>query len=332
MPETITASAPGKLFIAGEYAVVEPGQPAILVALDRYLTVRVTPGEGSRGAAVARPRDYLTAAISVMENLRTDRGKPAQEYRVRTTSELTRGGRKLGLGSSGAVTVAGIAALAQLYDLDLTPMERYRLALCATIALSPRASGGDVAASTYGGWIRYTSPDRTRIAESLSRQGIGRTIADDDVWQGATIEPVPALPAPLLVGWTAAPADTDTLVAAARSQEGYPEFLQDSATVVQGVLAARDASSLFTAVAAGRAVLARFAQGRGIIIETPALRALCDAAERHGGAGKTSGAGGGDCGIAFAPEPVHEQILEEWRTSGILPLEVSPHPREGDPQ
>ena len=39
----ISASAPGKLYIAGEYAVVEPGHPAILVAVDRFVTVSVSP-------------------------------------------------------------------------------------------------------------------------------------------------------------------------------------------------------------------------------------------------------------------------------------------------
>ena len=31
----IETRAPGKLFIAGEYAVVEPGEPSVLVAVDR---------------------------------------------------------------------------------------------------------------------------------------------------------------------------------------------------------------------------------------------------------------------------------------------------------
>lgn len=35
----IVTSAPGKLFIAGEYAVVEPGYPAILVAVDKLIKV-----------------------------------------------------------------------------------------------------------------------------------------------------------------------------------------------------------------------------------------------------------------------------------------------------
>ncbi|MCP9380727.1 phosphomevalonate kinase, partial [Lacticaseibacillus paracasei] len=37
----ITVKAPGKLYIAGEYAVVETGFPAILVALNQFVTVTV---------------------------------------------------------------------------------------------------------------------------------------------------------------------------------------------------------------------------------------------------------------------------------------------------
>ena len=43
----VTRSAPGKLYIAGEYAVVEPGHPAVLVAVDHFITVRASPAEGS---------------------------------------------------------------------------------------------------------------------------------------------------------------------------------------------------------------------------------------------------------------------------------------------
>src|SRR5699024_11798407 len=85
------------------------------------------------------------------------------------------GGRKFGLGSSAAVTVAMIAALDEFYTLGLTQLERFKLALLATIAVSPRASGGDLAASTFGGWIRYTSPDRSALAEHLRSHGVTRS-------------------------------------------------------------------------------------------------------------------------------------------------------------
>ena len=34
----IQAKAPGKLYIAGEYAVTEPGYKSVLIAVDRFVT------------------------------------------------------------------------------------------------------------------------------------------------------------------------------------------------------------------------------------------------------------------------------------------------------
>lgn len=336
MPESALARAPGKLFIAGEYAVVEPGEAAVLVAVDRYLTVRVSPGPPT--APGPRPRGYLAAALSAVEELRGTWDRPVKQYHVSTASELTRGGKKLGLGSSAAVTVAAVAALNDLYQLDLSATDRFRVAMCATVRISANASGGDVAASTFGGWLRYTSPDRAKILTSLTARGVAATIADEEVWAGCTISPLPDPPLPLLVGWTGTPAHTPTLVAA--SQEGdtpraYPEFTGEAGAVTRDLIAAMhsgDGDALLAATRRGRAVLARFAASRSVVVETPRLRALCEAAEAHGGAGKTSGAGGGDCGIAFSPAGARESILEEWRARGITPLALEPHRRKGDEQ
>ncbi|MCL1871906.1 MAG: hypothetical protein FWF90_16040 [Promicromonosporaceae bacterium] len=50
----IVERAPGKLFVAGEFAVVEPGQPAVLMAVDRHLTVSLTEADGA--GTVRSPR------------------------------------------------------------------------------------------------------------------------------------------------------------------------------------------------------------------------------------------------------------------------------------
>ena len=130
---------------------------------------------------------------------------------------------------------------------------------------------------------------------------------------------------------TASPADTDSLVAASAGEAApYPTFHTESAAAVENIRTASTPAELLDAVTDARRVLMRFAAARGVLIETPALTALCDAAERHGGAGKTSGAGGGDCGIAFAPAGAARQILKEWEEQRIIPLDLAPHRREGD--
>ena len=92
----ITVRAPGKLFIAGEYAVVEPGQPAVIIAIDRYLAVTLTesvdvgtvhsPEYGQLPLVWRRsgddvtidrdhhPYDYVMSAITTVERVRARRG------------------------------------------------------------------------------------------------------------------------------------------------------------------------------------------------------------------------------------------------------------------
>lgn len=53
----IEVTAPGKLYIAGEYAVVEPGHPAIIVAIDQFISVSIGP---AKKAAAFNPLNIAT--------------------------------------------------------------------------------------------------------------------------------------------------------------------------------------------------------------------------------------------------------------------------------
>jgi phosphomevalonate kinase len=81
----IETRAPGKLFILGEYAVVEPGEPAVLVAVDRYLRVRLTE---CAIAPIRHYSDHVLAAIQVIDELRTERGLPPRHFELEIESEL----------------------------------------------------------------------------------------------------------------------------------------------------------------------------------------------------------------------------------------------------
>ena len=56
---TVQVRVPGKLFLAGEYAVVEAGYPALIAAINRFLTVSVE--ESSQGS-VTSSQQGLTVA------------------------------------------------------------------------------------------------------------------------------------------------------------------------------------------------------------------------------------------------------------------------------
>ncbi|KAB1657955.1 phosphomevalonate kinase [Pseudoclavibacter chungangensis] len=359
----IVARTPGKLFIAGEYAVVEPGEPSVLVAVDRYLTVRLTEsadegrihsGEyghaplvwtrGADGVSVVRehgPADYVLSAIATVERLRGERGLAPRYFDLDITSGLDDSqGRKFGLGSSAAVTVAVVAALDEFYGLALTRTERFKLSLLATIQIAPNASGGDLAACTFGGWVRYTAPDRLALRAFLDTHTIAETL-DAPGWDSYSTT---RLPQPesveLLVGWTGSPASTERLVDRVRHRRGdtsgpYARFLQNSGANVDALVHAierDDTSAMLETIHTARHLLQGLGDRSDIGIETPLLAALCDAAERYGAAGKPSGAGGGDCGIVLAPRtaPVR-RLLADWESHDVRRLDLTVHPPEGGP-
>ena len=58
-------------------------------------------------------------------------------------------------------------------------------------------------------------------------------------------------------------------------------------------------------------------------LETPELAKLADLADALGAAGKFSGAGGGDCGIAVCfDDDSAENVKKAWKENGIVPVDV----------
>ncbi|RMI13903.1 phosphomevalonate kinase [Cellulomonas triticagri] len=347
----IEVCAPGKLFVAGEYAVVEAGYPAVLVAVDRHVTVRLDRAEGAGSIASdqygrlpvvwrrdgdrvvldhdSRPFDYVLSAIDVVERFAAEQGRTLGFYDITISSELDdSSGRKFGLGSSAAVTAATVRALDRFYDLGLPTLHLLKLALLATVQVNPMGSGGDVAASLYGGWIRYAALDR----DWLRAQSGPITDLLAAEWPGLAVR---RLPTPesmrLVVGWTGVPASTMRLVEAMQSRKEvtethYPDFLAASRECVDALAEAierDDAPAAKAEIRRARGLLTSLAREAGVDIETPALRALCETAEHVGAAAKSSGAGGGDCGIVLVDTGADlEPMLRGWALSDVRHLSL----------
>lgn len=352
----IARRAPGKLFIAGEYAVLEPGHPAVVVAVDRFVTVTVSDATDAttmasdlnggvlircervdgRLVAIGHPRThqhfaYVLAAATVVEQLAIQIGCSSQHFEMTITGgDFTDcAGRKLGLGSSAATTVATVAALDAFYHLGLECMDRFRLAMLATLMVNPNGSGADVAASTWEGWLAYTAPDRTQLAAHMAERGIASAFRSN--WSGLSVR---QLPPPkrtrLLVGWTGEPQTTAAMIAQIagghRQTPLFRRFLSDSDVCVGNLIdaiAADDVAEVQYHIGQARQLLEGLDAALDIGIRTERLDALCAAADLAGVAAKPSGAGGGDCGVAIIdrnrPEPAVE-LTRSWLAAGIEPL------------
>ena len=356
----VVSRAPGKLYIAGEYAVVEPGHRAVLVAVDRFITVRITPcspaGEyagtissrlyanGSRSwrrrpqdgqaEAVGGEDDYIISAIRVVEALVTQGGDRPRSFDLSVSSELEEDdGRKLGLGSSSAVTVATVRAVATFYGVAANDLTVYKLAMLASDTVQPIGSGGDIAASAMTGWVAYTSPDRSWLRRARQRARVGGSVSDlvEADWPGLSVRRLPPPSLRLQAGWTGAPASTPALVADVQTRshgvDDYTVFLRDSQDCLARLITAiedDDAARIMRQIARNRALLAGLSRISGRTIETAELARLVEIALEHGAAAKSSGAGGGDCGIALCtPATDLVALRAAWETAGILPLDLS---------
>ena len=159
-------------------------------------------------------------------------------------------------------------------------------------------------------------------------------------------------PSPRLrVGWTGEPASTPRLVAGVRARTrgtgqaahaartahaapayaAYAAFLRASENCVGSLARALredDGRAIAGRIEESRRLLSDLSRTSGIVIETPRLRRLVDIARGFGASAKSSGAGGGDCGIALCPPGTDaDAMCSAWEASGIRPLDLSVHSR-----
>jgi phosphomevalonate kinase len=169
----VEASAPGKLFLLGEYAVLD-GAPALLVAVDRRATVTIAPSDDDRwhlstpgldlddltleadGGIPAGVDERTRRQLRVFDAVQTVvRCSGALSIAIDSTA-FSAAGYKLGLGSSAAVATALTAALSTAAgsspsreDIRIFATDAHRSAQRGA------GSGGDVASSSYGGLVGY---------------------------------------------------------------------------------------------------------------------------------------------------------------------------------
>lgn len=295
----ITVSAPGKLMLLGEHAVVYD-HPCLVTAADLRIYVTITPSDqpfltiysstNSQPyrfdlAHLTQPTpNYPSAIAFVMAAIvQITRQIPlAQGINLTTTGPTI----SYGLGSSSAVTVATLKALAEFLGLSLTTQELFQLAYQAVLAVQKKASGFDLAAAIYGGTLYF-------------RTG------------GKQIEPLAIPSLPIVVGYSGSKVGTVNLV-----QEVYQLYqalpwaidpiFQLSEQIVEEArhcLLARDWERLGKLVNIGQGL----ADSLGV--NSRQLSDLIFAAREAGALGaKLSGAGGGDCMFALVTEQSRPEV------------------------
>lgn len=300
--------------------------------------------------------DDFARETKEVKNVLLDEGNPAINlYNLQIESDLDdkKTGKKYGLGSSAAVTVAAVRALCKWYGLTLTTPELCKLAIIASSLVKKSGSGGDVAASTYGGWVMYRAYNREWLEAEIEMIESGDSSLHKLLrkkWPRFEVKRLKVgAGLRLLVGWTGNPASSAELVGSVKAgvkagdltahnpaktsaktyAKTYEDFCVQSEKCVQKIANALEKGridALLSGFARNRALLKDLGEITGTLIETPKLTRLIEVANGAGLPSKTSGAGGGDCGIAIARaedfDAVFARIEEEWQNSGIEALNL----------
>ncbi|MGT2894916.1 phosphomevalonate kinase [Streptococcus entericus] len=318
---TRTVHTCGKLYLAGEYAVLTAGQPALLAPIPIGMTATIDWAEAfalrsdlfDYGVDLTPDSNYalIQETIALFEAYL---GQPLHPFALTITSQMARDGRKLGIGSSGAVVLLALRAMAELYALDLSADQLFRLAAAVLLKRGDNGSLGDLACIAYGDWVYYQSFDRQQVADWLTHQPLAEVLSAD--W-GYVIKPMNlALTVDFLVGWTGQPAISSDLVNQVKSAI-TPDFLAASRSTVDGLyqaLTAGDKIGVMTLLAQAGQLLSALHPA----IVTPALERLCQATTGLSAVAKSSGAGGGDCGIALVFDETDSQtLIDRWEEQGI---------------
>ncbi|MBI4214616.1 mevalonate kinase [archaeon] len=165
--ESATASAPGKLFLFGEHAVIH-GTPSIVTAVNRRMTITVKKRADDKVTLTAPELGITNQEVSLEP---TNRTKENRFVSATVMTYFERTGNKCGLdvttnsqfhdctslGSSSATTVATLKALDKLFETNLSERELFDIGFKAHSldVQDGRGSGFDIAASVYGGTLFF---------------------------------------------------------------------------------------------------------------------------------------------------------------------------------
>ena len=314
----------GKLYWAGEYAILEPGQLALIKAIPIYMTAEIKASNDYRlysdmfsYSVDLRPDSsyaLIQETVALVEEYLTAQEVELQPFSLDVRGKMEREGKKFGLGSSGSVVVLVIKAMLAFYERLADRELLFKLASAVLLKRGDNGSMGDIACIVSENLVLYQSFDREKVADWLEKEEL-QAVLDRD-W-GFSIRSVePALKFDFLVGWTKEVAVSSHMVKQIKDNMNA-SFLQASKKTVANLVKALEVGQEETVIDLIEQA-SQLLEGLSSDIYTPSLRQLKNASQDLKAVAKSSGAGGGDCGIALSFDQDSTTLLKKrWADLGI---------------
>ncbi len=306
----VKVSAPGKLMLFGEHAVVYD-RPCIVTAISRRIyteikksnkTILNSPDIGIKNLIISS--DESKKCFNSVKIIKKSLENFCKEHDIKANVKINIDSSELsnfGLGSSSAVIVSLIKGLDYLFKTDLNDKELFNLCYKTVLDVYRIGSGFDIAAAIYGGTLYF-------------------------ITSGKKIEKLKVKKIPLVVGYTGAKANTRYLVRRVRKKfEKNIDILDnifDSISII--VKNAKNEIENNNWREVGKLMNSNQILLEKLGVNTPKLSELINAARNSGAYGaKLSGAGGGDCMIALASTEKCDTVKDAISDAGGKIISVS---------
>lgn len=315
--QLIKVSAPGKLFLLGEHAIVFNGI-CLVTAVDSRLSMTLKSESSPKPQVTItapdvglnqcrRPLAEIVAATTFTGPERFIESCLALFHRqvpfnssvqIETSSDF---GATLGLGSSSATVAATLFGLSELFGANFTPRQLFDMGLEAIQQVQNLGSGADLAAAIFGGTLYY--------ANHGEREIIPLDIPD----------------VPLMIVYSGQKAGTVNYVRQVGElyhalPEVMPSIIETMLTIVEQ---GRPALENGDWALLGQLMNIQHGLLHAIGVDTPALADIVFRARAIGTYGaKLSGAGGGDCAIVLIDDATRPALENDLSTTSyrILPF------------
>ena len=312
----ITTSAPGKLMLLGEHAVVY-NHPCLVTAVDQRMKATIELLDSSTFELEAPDVKVSGYKKSLSDLGKGEIPKGAQfveiaiknfkeKYpfkngvRVTTLSEFS---SQFGFGSSSASTVCVVKALSELMGKKLSNKELFNISYKTVLDIQGKGSGFDIAAAIYGGTLYF-------------------------VTGGKTIEPLRVKELPMVIGYSGVKADTVTLINQVSEKakefpsvvDGIYKQIHELVDLAKEELIKEDWKRFGMLMNINQGLLAALG------VSIPKLANMIYAARESGAYGaKLSGAGGGDCMIAIIAPDKKKTVTDAITKVDGTVIDVSPN-------
>jgi|Deesub1362B_J571_1020462.scaffolds.fasta_scaffold00013_84 mevalonate kinase len=280
----IRVSAPGKVYLCGEHAVVY-GKHGICASISMRTRVSVESSdefiiESFSGVSRGHPSKlypYVAGAIKKIENL-----CEITPVKITISSEIPPAS---GLGSSASVTVATIKALSKMFGVELEKEEIARMAHEVEKEVQGSASRTDTYVSTFGGVLMLPEGEKLPVPNTS-----------------------------IIIAFTGVTSSTKELVASVRRLrerhpkviDGVMEVIDSIAILVKERLKEGDLLSIGELMNINQGLL------DSIGVSTEQISSIVYRARSSGAYGaKITGAGGGGSVVILSPSENSEKILNE---------------------